>query len=321
MQAYIIKRVLLVIPTVVLATMVVFIILRIVPGDPALAILLSEAQEGDAKFAQEELDALRKKLGTDKPIHVQYVIWLWNVLQLDFGLSFWDEKPITERVIKKFPITLELTILAVILASILAVPLGVISAIKQDTWGDYAGRIISIAGIALPNFWVAIMIIFFLVLWFNWIPPLGYEDLWDDPWTNLQQLFFPAVALGFSNMAFISRVTRSAMLEVLREDYIRTARSKGLRERAVIFRHALKNALLPVVTVSGYEFGRLIAGTVIIEVIFLVPGMGRLLVDAVFHRDFSMVQAIIVIITMIVVLLNVVMDLIYAWLNPRIRYT
>lgn len=321
MQAYIIKRVLLVIPTVVLATMVVFIILRIVPGDPALAILLSEAQEGDAKFAQEELDALRKKLGTDKPIHVQYVIWFWNVIQLDFGLSFWDEKPITERVLKKFPITLELTILAVVLASILAVPLGVVSAIKQDTWGDYAGRIISIAGIALPNFWVAIMIIFFLVLWFNWIPPLGYEDLWDDPWTNLQQLFFPAVALGFSNMAFISRVTRSAMLEVLREDYIRTARSKGLRERAVIFRHALKNALLPVVTVSGYEFGRLIAGTVIIEVIFLVPGMGRLLVDAIFHRDFSMVQAIIVIITMIVVLLNVVMDLIYAWLNPRIRYT
>ena len=223
--------------------------------------------------------------------------------------------------LKKFPITLELTVLAVLLASVLAVPLGVISAIRQDTLGDYAGRIISIAGIALPNFWVAIMIIFFLVMWFNWIPPLGYVDLWENPWTNVQQLFFPAVALGFSNMAFISRVTRSAMLEVLREDYIRTARSKGLQERVVISRHALKNALLPVVTVSGYEFGRLIAGTVIIEVIFLVPGMGRLLVDAVFHRDFAMVQAIIVMITVVVVLLNVVMDLLYAWLNPRIRYT
>ena len=321
MQAYVIKRVLLLIPTLLLATMVVFVILRIVPGDPALAILLSEAQEGDVKFAQEDLDELRKKLGTDKPIHIQYGIWFWNMLQLDFGLSFWDSKPITDRVLKKFPITLELTVLAVLLASVLAVPLGVISAIRQDTLGDYAGRIISIAGIALPNFWVAIMIIFFLVMWFNWIPPLGYVDLWENPWTNVQQLFFPAVALGFSNMAFISRVTRSAMLEVLREDYIRTARSKGLQERVVISRHALKNALLPVVTVSGYEFGRLIAGTVIIEVIFLVPGMGRLLVDAVFHRDFAMVQAIIVMITVVVVLLNVAMDLLYAWLNPRIRYT
>jgi peptide/nickel transport system permease protein len=321
MQAYVIKRVLLLIPTLLLATMVVFVILRIVPGDPALAILLAEAQEGDVKFLQEDLDELRKKLGTDKPIHIQYGIWFWNMLQLDFGLSFWDSKPITDRVFKKFPITLELTVLAVLLASVLAVPLGVISAIRQDTLGDYAGRIISIAGIALPNFWVAIMIIFFLVMWFNWIPPLGYVDLWENPWTNVQQLFFPAVALGFSNMAFISRVTRSAMLEVLREDYIRTARSKGLQERVVISRHALKNALLPVVTVSGYEFGRLIAGTVIIEVIFLVPGMGRLLVDAVFHRDFAMVQAIIVMITVVVVLLNVVMDLLYAWLNPRIRYT
>ena len=304
-----------------MATMFVFIILRIVPGDPALAILLSEAQDGDVTYTDQDLADLRAELGTDRAIHIQYGIWFWNMLQLDFGVSFWDQKPIGDRVIKKFPITLELTVLAVLLATVVAVPLGVISAIKQDTWGDYAGRIISIAGIALPNFWVAIMIIFFLVMWFNWIPPLGYVDLWKDPWANMQQLFFPAVALGFSNLAFISRVTRSAMLEVLREDYIRTARSKGLREGVVISRHALKNALLPVVTVSGYEFGRLIAGTVIIETIFMVPGMGRLLVNSIFHRDFTMVQAIIVVITVIVLGLNVIMDLLYAWLNPRIRYS
>jgi peptide/nickel transport system permease protein len=208
----------------------------------------------------------------------------------------------------------------VVLASVVAVPLGVISAINQDSWGDYATRMVTIAGIAIPNFWVAILMILFLVILFDWLPPLGYANLWEAPWTNLQQLFFPAVALGFSNMAFIARVTRSSMLEVFREDYIRTARSKGLAERVVISRHALKNALLPVVTVSGYELGRLLAGTVIIETIFTIPGMGRLLIEATTHRDYPMIQAIIVIIAVLILVLNVVMDLVYAWLNPRIRY-
>jgi peptide/nickel transport system permease protein len=206
-------------------------------------------------------------------------------------------------------------------ASVVAVPLGVLSAIKQDSIGDYAGRIITIAGIALPNFWIAILMVFFLILFFEWIPPLGYENLWEDPWTNLQQLTFPALALGFSNMAFIARITRSAMLDVFREDYIRTARSKGLAERIVVIRHALKNALLPVVTVGGYEFGRLLAGTVIIEVIFMIPGVGRFLVESIFHRDFPAVQAVIVILAVMVLVLNLFMDLMYAMLNPRIRYS
>jgi peptide/nickel transport system permease protein len=208
----------------------------------------------------------------------------------------------------------------VLLASVVAVPLGVYSAIKQDTIGDYITRVITITGIALPNFWVAIMIIFFLVLSFGYFPPLGYASAWDDPWNNLQQMIFPAIALGTSNMAFLARITRSAMLEVLHDDYIRTARAKGLSERVVIFRHALKNAMLPVVTVFGYEFGRLISGTVIIEVIFLVPGMGRLLVTSIFNRDFPMIQAVVLLIAVIVLVLNVLMDLLYAWLNPRIRY-
>jgi peptide/nickel transport system permease protein len=311
------------IPTMIFVTVVVFIILRIVPGDPALMLLSGEGDEsGDAGgVTQEELDELRAYLGTDRPIVVQYGDWVWSMLQLDFGISYWWDTPVVDDLKDRFPITLELTVLAVLLASIFAVPLGVISAIRQDSIGDYAGRLITISGIALPNFLIAILIVFFLSKWFEWIPPLGYENLWEDPWTNLQQLMFPAIALGYSNMAFIARVTRSAMLDVFREDYIRTARSKGLGEPAVVSRHALKNAMLPVVTVSGYEFGRLLAGTVIIEVIFLVPGVGRFLIDSIFHRDFPAVQAVLVILALIVLVLNLLLDIMYAWLNPRIRYS
>ena len=319
MQAYITKRTLLFVPTLILVTIIVFLILRIVPGDPAIMLLAGE--DGDEEYTLQELKELQAKLGTDRPIYIQYFKWVGAMLLLDFGTSYFYDNPVWAKVSDRFPITLELTVMSVLLASIVAVPLGVISAIKQDSVGDYAARLITIAGIALPNFWVAIMVIFLLVMWFNWLPPLGYVDLWKDPWGNVQQLIFPAIALGFSNMAFIARVTRSAMLEVFREDYIRTARSKGLAERVIIYRHALKNALLPVVTVSGYEFGRLLGGTVIIEVIFSIPGIGKLLIDAIFHRDFPMIQAIVVIIAVLVLVLNVVLDLIYAWLNPRIRFT
>lgn len=322
MQVYIAKRLLLFIPTFIFVTMVVFAILRIVPGDPALMIITGGGlAEGPSEFTEQELAELRAELGTDKPIYIQYAKWVTGMFRLDFGISYWWDTPVVDDLAERFPITLELTVLAVVWASIIAVPLGVLSAVKQDSWGDYLGRMITIAGIALPNFWIAILIVFFLILFFEWIPPLGYENVWEDPWTNLQQLVFPSLALGFSNMAFIARVTRSAMLDVFREDYIRTARSKGLAEPMVVSRHALKNALLPVVTVSGYEFGRLLAGTVIIEVIFMVPGVGRFLVDSIFHRDFPAVQAVIVILAVIVLVLNLLMDLMYAWLNPRIRYS
>ena len=322
MQAYVAKRTLLFIPTLIMVTIVIFTLLRVVPGDPAVMLLAGGEGGGEEnEYTQEQLTALRAKLGTDKPIVVQYGIWVWNMLQMDFGISFFYETPVSEDLKQKFPVTLELSILATVLAIIVAVPLGVISAIKQDSLADYATRIITIAGVAIPNFWLAILMIFFLVLIFGWMPPIVYVSLWEDPVSNLKQLFFPALALGFSNMAFIARVTRSAMLEVFREDYIRTARSKGLREGVVVFRHALKNALLPVVTISGYEFGRLMAGTIIIEVIFMVPGMGRLLVTSIFHRDFPMIQAVIVLITVLVLILNMALDLLYAWLNPRIRYT
>ena len=322
MQAYIAKRGLLFIPTVVLVTILVFVILRIVPGDPALLLLAGE--EGLSNYSEEQLQKLRAELGTDKPIYIQYVKWVGGLFRLDFGDTFTtstSRTPVSKDLKQKFPITLELTIMAVLMASIIAIPLGVLSAVRQDTIADYATRIITIAGIALPNFWVGIMMIFFLVRYFGWFPPLGYADLWEDPWKNLQQLILPAIALGFSNMAFVGRMTRSTLLEVFREDYIRTARSKGLAERVVIYRHALKNALLPVITVSGAQFGVLLGGTVIIEQIFLVPGIGRSLIVGVNQRDYATVQAIVFILTVAVLVVNMALDLVYAWLNPRIRYT
>ena len=318
MQAYIAKRFLLFIPTLLMATLVAFLLLRVIPGDPAEVKLAGET--GDSNFTQAELQELRVQLGTDQPLYVQYGKWLWDMVHLDFGQSMFFEEPVAHDLAEKLPITLELTVLAMLIATVIAVPLGLISAIKQDTSADYVARVISIAGVALPNFWVGILIVYFLVLMFAWMPPLGYASLWDDPLTNLQQLFFPALALGIYQMAFMARVTRSSMLEVYREDYTRTARGKGLAERVVILRHALKNALLPVVTISGYEFGRLLAGTVVIESIFMIPGMGRLLVDSVFHRDYTEIQAIVMVITATVLILNLALDLVYGWLNPRIRY-
>jgi peptide/nickel transport system permease protein len=318
MQAYIAKRFLLFIPTLLMATLVAFLLLRVIPGDPAMVKLAGET--GDSDFTPAELHALQVKLGTDQPLYVQYGKWLWDMVHLEFGESMFFDEPVANDLAEKFPITLELTVLAMLIATVIAVPLGLVSAIRQDTSADYVARVISIAGVALPNFWVGILIVYFLVLIFAWMPPLGYASLWDDPFTNLQQLFFPALALGIYQMAFMARVTRSSMLEVYREDYTRTARGKGLAERVVILRHALKNALLPVVTISGYEFGRLLAGTVVIETIFMIPGMGRLLIDSVFHRDYTEVQAIVMVITVTVLILNLALDLVYGWLNPRIRY-
>ena len=318
MNTYVIKRFMLFIPTLLLVTLMVFALMRLVPGDPAELLLMGF--EGDGQFSEKQLADLRAKLGTDRPLAIQYLDWIWGMVRGDFGTSMYFDTPISEDLAAKLPITLELSALALLLAFVVAIPLGVLSAVRQDTIADYASRIIAIAGVAMPTFWIGILVVYFLVTWFDWLPPLGYANLWSDPWTNLQQMFFPAVALGFYNMALVARVTRSSMLEVFREDYIRTARSKGLRERAVIIRHALKNAFLPILTISGWQVGRLIAGTVVIETIFLVPGMGRLLVDSILHRDYTMIQSIVMVIAFMVLALNLVVDLLYAWLDPRIRY-
>lgn len=316
MRQYAIKRIGLFIPTVLLVTIIVFVVMRLIPGDPALAILSAD----DAVYTQEELAQLRAELGTDRPIPIQYLEWISGFLRGDFGTSYWWGGPVMERLGERIPVTIELAILGILLAVVCAVPLGVISAIKPDSPLDYASRIFTLVGISIPTFFSGILLTLLLIRAFGWLPPLGYEDIWEDPWTNIKQLVLPALALGFYDMAFIARVTRSSMMEILREDYMRTARAKGLRELIVLSRHGLKNAVLPVLTISGWQFGRLFGGTVIIEKIFLIPGVGQLLIDAIYQRDFPTIQAVIVIVALSIVVVNLLVDLLYGWLDPRIRY-
>lgn len=316
MSQYALKRVGLFIPTVLLLTIIVFALMSLIPGDPALAIL----SDGEGSYTQRELDNLRHELGTDRPIAVQYVDWIGGVLKGDFGDSLWFNAPVMTELKHRIPRTLELAVLAIVLAVGLSVPLGVLSAIRPDGWLDHASRVFSLVGVSIPNFLAAILLILFLVRTFGWLPPLGYVELWNDPMTNLKQMAFPALALAFYDMAFIARVTRSSMMEVIREDYMRTARAKGLSERVVVMRHGLKNAALPILTMTGWQFGRLFEGAIIIETIFLIPGMGRILIEAVFQFDFPMIQAVIVIIGVGILTINLAVDLLYGWLDPRIRY-
>ena len=237
------------------------------------------------------------------------------------GKSLIDDAPIRQRVVKGLPISAELAIGAIVFSMVFAIPLGVISAVKQNTWIDYVGRAVAITGVTIPLFVFAILIIFLLVVVFNWLPPAGYADLWDDPWKNVKQMFFPILALSFTRIGYMARITRSGMLDVLREDYVRTARSKGLSETVVVARHALRNAMLPVVTLAAFQFAVLIGGTVIIEQIFRLPGMGQILITAITNRDYTATQGIIM--TMIggILLINLLVDLLYGALDPRIRFT
>jgi len=319
MGKYAIRRALLFIPTLLVATILVFTLFWIVPGDPALTILAGG--EGDSgAVLPEQLQQLRQTLGLDRPIYVQYASWLTNALRGDLGTSLWYKTPVWNQLKDRFLVTMELAVMAIVLAIGAAVPLGVISAVKQDTGLDYLSRIFSSIGIALPTFWFGILIVYAFATFFEWLPPLGYATLWDDPLLNLQQLILPALTLAFNDLAFMARVTRSSMLEVMREDYLRTARAKGLVELRVIGRHALKNALLPVLTVSGYQFARLLGGVIIVESIFVVPGMGTLLIDSIIHRDFIVLQAIVLLIAAVVLILNLMVDLSYGVLDPRVRY-
>ena len=318
MKTYALRRLGLFIPTLILTTLIVFVLFFLVPGDAALVILTGE--EGAGAVTDEDIARMRHELGLDRPIHVQYGSWIWGILRGDLGTSIWYQTPVIDELKDKFVVTVELSIFGIAMAFVMAVPLGIISAVKQDSWPDYVSRIVSLVGIALPTFWLSILIVYFLAYTFNWLPPLGYATLWEDPLLNLEQLFFPALAIAFHDLAFTARVTRSSMLEVLREDYMRTARAKGLKEMAVVGRHALKNAILPVVTVSGYQFARALGGVIIVETIFVVPGLGRFVIESILHRDFVVLQAVIVLTAAVVLTLNLVIDLLYGVLDPRIRY-
>ena len=317
MRTYLTKRLLLIVPTLFGVAAVVFVIMRVIPGDVTLLILGGD-QTG--RIDPQQLAAMRHQLGLDQPIAVQFGQWLWDVLRLDFGKSLWTGQPVIEEVLIRLPLSLEVAILATIVSVVLAIPLGMLAAVRQDTWVDYVIRLVSIGGQAIPSFWVGILVILFLVIYFGWGPPLEFTPPWVDPWANFQQLVWPVITVGYRYAAVTTRMTRSTVLEVLREDYIRTAWAKGLRERAVVIRHALKNAMLPVITLIGTEFAFLIGGLVVTETVFTLNGVGRFVVDAVAHRDYPVVQALVFLIAFCFVIVNLLIDLAYAWLDPRIRY-
>jgi peptide/nickel transport system permease protein len=317
MNTYIAKRLLLVVPTLIGAAALVFLIMRVVPGDVALLIL---GGDDGGQIDPAQLAAMRRQLGLDQPLWVQFGAWLWGIARFDFGKSLWTGQPVIEELLIRLPLSLELALAATVVSVLIAIPLGMISAIRQDTWLDYVVRIISIGGLAIPGFWVGILCILLLVIFFSWGPPLEFTPPWVDPWANFQMMVWPIVTVGYRQAAVTTRMTRSTLLEVLREDYIRTAWAKGLRERVVVIRHALKNSMLPVITLIGTEFAFLIGGLVVTETVFTLNGVGRFVVDAVAHRDYPAVQALIFLTAFSFVLVNLLVDLTYAWFDPRIRY-
>ncbi|MCH8189949.1 MAG: ABC transporter permease [Chloroflexi bacterium] len=318
MKNYIIRRFFQFIPVLIGVSILIFILMRIVPGDVALMILIGP--EGTGEVDPIQLEALRDELGLNRPLPVQYFTWVGGMLKGDFGHSLRTDIPVFDEIRTRFPLTFEIATLTVLLSMSIALPLGIIMAMRQDTWIDYIARIVTIGGLAMPNFWVATLMLLFMVIWFNWIPPLGYEHIWDDPWANFQQVIWGALGLGYLLAAVVARMTRSTLLEVLRQDYIRTAWAKGLRERSVVVRHALKNALLPVVTIVGLQYAALIGGTVIMEQIWNLPGLGQSLIVSINSRDFPMVQALVMLFAIIILFANLIVDLLYAWLDPRVRY-
>ncbi len=318
MRTYFIRRLLLFIPTIFLVVLVVFVVMRIVPGDPAIAILSGEG--GDGTFTEQELQDLREKLGTTGSIPAQFFRWLGDLARLDLGDSLTSGFPISEDLRRRLPITFELAFMAAILSILIGIPIGIISAIRQDTWIDYVVRVFSMIGLAMPTFWVGVVMVLIMALYFDWIPPLGYAAPWEDPLTNLQQMIWPALALSYSSNGLLARMTRAQMLEVMRQDYIRTAWAKGLREWSVTIGHALKNAALPIITLAGIQIGILLGGAAAIEIVFSVPGMGSLLISAIFDRDYPMVQAVVLLIALTYLTANFVVDLMYGWFDPRVRY-
>jgi len=316
MRKYLIKRFFLMFPTLLGVAMLIFFLIRIVPGDVVELRLAGDSNSVSEQTLAEE----RAKFGLDRPVWEQFITWLWGALRFDFGKSMWTGAPIYEEIKLRFALSLQLAIMATIEAVLLAIPLCIISAIKQDTWIDYTVRIISIAGLATPSFWLGIVFILLMLIIFKWLPPMVYTPFWVNPWQNLLQLIWPALAVGYRYSAVATRMTRSAMLEVLREDYIRTARAKGLVEKLILSRHALKNAMLPVVTVIALEFAFLLGGLVVTEQVFNLNGLGLLFVQAVAHRDYTLVQALVMIVAGFFIVVNFAMDLVYAWLDPRIRF-
>lgn len=317
MRAYIIRRLLALIPTLIIATLVVFFVIRLIPGD-IIDQMISQNDGADQELTREKLKAT---LGLDVPIHIQYFRWLIALMKGDLGRSLWDDIPVTEEVMDRLPYSIELALIAIVVSLFVAIPVGVISAIRQETYLDYIGRTFSILGLSIPNFWLATMIIVLPSKYLGWSPSIEVVPFFEDPVENLNMFLAPGIIMGVVFSAVIMRMTRAMMLEVLRQDYIRTAWAKGLRERAIIIQHALKNALIPVITIIGLQIPVLIGGLVVMEQIFAIPGIGSLIFETILARDYPMVTGVMLLMGLFVLIINLLVDLSYGLLDPKIKYS
>lgn len=317
MQAYLVRRLLALVPTLFFASVIVFVTVRLIPGD-IIDLMMSQ---NDISANRKDREALEAALGLDRPMHTQYFRWVGAILfSGDMGKSLWQNTPVTEQILQRLPVTFQLGFMALVVALAVAIPIGVFSAIRQDTAGDYAARSFSILMLAIPSFWLGTLVIVFPSIWWGWSPEIKFVGFFRDPMSNLSQMIVPAVILGTSLSAVTMRMTRAMMLEVLRQDYVRTAWAKGLGEPLVVFRHALRNALIPVVTLVGLQAPILIGGAVIMEQIFVIPGMGLLLLEAVSQRDYPIITGVFLVVGLAVMLINLVVDLSYGLLDPKVRY-
>lgn len=315
MRTYVLRRLLYFIPVIFLVTVVIFSITMLMPGDPAMAFL------GDA-MGQDTVayEAMRTELGLDRPIPAQYVSWLLRALQGDLGRSVRTRETVVEGLQARLPVTIQLTVMALFLAMLVAIPVGIISATRPNSWLDSVGTVFAIGVVAIPEFWLGILLIYVFAVSLHWLPSSGYVPLAVGFWPSVQSMIMPAIALGTTVTAVTMRQVRGSLLEVLRQEYVVVARAKGLSEPRVVRVHAVKNALIPVVTIIGLQIGRLLGGAVVVETIFALPGMGRLAADSIFFRDFPMLQGVVLVMAVAVLLFNLLTDLLYAYLDPRIRY-
>jgi peptide/nickel transport system permease protein len=313
LRRYLAKRLVVAIPSLLIASLIVFTLPRLIPGD-VVAMMLEE------KAYAKDLEELREKLGLNRPIYLQYFEWLGRAATGDLGESLWTRRPVLEEIGQRLPITLELALLSLVVALVIAIPIGVISAARQDTVQDYTFRSAAILGLSVPGFWLATLVIVLPAIWWGWRPLTGYVEISKDVLGHIVQMLLPAVILGIAFAAAIMRLTRGMLLEVLRQDYVRTAWSKGLRERVIILKHGLRNAIIPVITYIGTQLPQLIGGTVVIETIFGLPGMSRFLFDAINQRDYPVIQGVNLVVVSFIVMVNLTVDALYAVLDPRIRY-
>ena len=314
MLGHIVRKLLAVIPVLILVSMILFTIISLLPGDAAMGVVGESVN-------QEDLSRIRTELGLDKPIYVRYADWLGKVLHGDLGKALKSRQPVAEIVALRLPVTIELTFLAMLISTIIAVPAGIFAALRRNSSWDVANGIVSMIGIAMPPFWMGILLILCFSVWLDWLPSSGYESFFKDPVSNLKHMVMPAFTIGFAFAATIMRQTRSSMLEVLGEEYVVTARAKGLSETVVIWKHALRNALIPVVTVLSMQVGRMIGGAVVTEIVFALPGIGREMVDSIIARDYPVVMALILITALCVVLTNTLVDILYVVIDPRISHS